>query len=159
MAERKVKGVILQRSWAQLHELLESGRLSRDVLEVQLEPVDLELVLLADATGSIDDDEIRFQRQGYAAALTHPQVLAAITDSLTGRIALTYVEWGDEFSQDVVVPWTVIVPPEVRSTNPPPAPPAPPGPRPTEPVKGRNSPAAPPPLPASGVGMRPELSP
>ncbi|TQV82133.1 DUF1194 domain-containing protein [Denitrobaculum tricleocarpae] len=74
----------------------------------QAEELDLELVLLADATGSIDDAEIRFQRQGYAAALTHPQVLEAITGSLTGRIALTYVEWGDEFSQDVVVPWTVI---------------------------------------------------
>jgi hypothetical protein len=72
------------------------------------EELDLELVLLADATGSIDEAEIRFQRQGYAAAITHPQVLAAITDSLTGRIALTYVEWGDEFSQEVVVPWTVI---------------------------------------------------
>jgi hypothetical protein len=68
------------------------------------EELDLELVLLADATGSIDEAEIRFQRQGYAAAITHPQVLAAITDSLTGRIALTYVEWGDEFSQEVVVP-------------------------------------------------------
>lgn len=74
----------------------------------QAEELDLELVLLADATGSIDDAEIRFQRQGYAAALTHPQVLEAITGSLTGRIALTYVEWGDASSQDVVVPWTVI---------------------------------------------------
>lgn len=74
----------------------------------QAEELDLELVLLADATGSIDDAEIRFQRQGYASALTHPQVLAAITDSLTGRIALTYVEWGDALSQDVVVPWTII---------------------------------------------------
>ena len=74
----------------------------------QAEELDLELVLLADATGSIDDAEIRFQRQGYAAALTHPQVLSAITNSLTGKIALTYVEWGDQFSQDVVVPWTVI---------------------------------------------------
>ena len=74
----------------------------------QAEELDLELVLLADATGSIDDAEIRFQRQGYAAALTHPDVLSAITNSLTGRIALTYVEWGDQYSQDVVVPWTVI---------------------------------------------------
>ncbi len=78
----------------------------------QAEELDLELVLLADATGSIDDAEIRFQRQGYAAALTHPQVLSAITNSLTGKIALTYVEWGDQFSQDVVVPWTVIDGPE-----------------------------------------------
>ena len=70
--------------------------------------VDLELVLLADSSGSIDDAEIRFQRQGYAQAIQHPQVLAAIGSGLLGRIAVTYVEWGDETSQDVVVPWTVI---------------------------------------------------
>ena len=32
----------------------------------------------------------------------------AITKGLTGRIALTYVEWGDETSQEIVVPWTII---------------------------------------------------
>ena len=41
------------------------------------ERVDLELVLLADGSRSIDDAEIRFQRQGYAAAFTHPEVLGA----------------------------------------------------------------------------------
>ncbi len=70
--------------------------------------VDLELVLLADASGSIDDAEIRFQRTGYADAITHPDVLNAITGGLTQKIAVTYVEWGDETSQEVVVPWTVI---------------------------------------------------
>lgn len=70
--------------------------------------VDLELVLLADASRSIDDAEIRFQRRHYAAALTHPDILAAITSGYRQRIAVTYVEWGDEDSQDVVVPWTVI---------------------------------------------------
>ncbi|HEX9789110.1 MAG TPA: DUF1194 domain-containing protein [Kiloniellales bacterium] len=72
------------------------------------ERVDLELVLLADASRSIDDGEIRFQRQGYAAAITHPDVLAAISYGYEQRIAVTYVEWGDEHSQEVVVPWTVI---------------------------------------------------
>jgi hypothetical protein len=72
------------------------------------EEVDLELVLLADASGSIDDAEIKFQRLGYAAAITHPQVLSAITHGFTQRIALTYVEWGDETSQEIVVPWTII---------------------------------------------------
>jgi len=72
------------------------------------EPVDLELVLLADASRSIDDGEIRLQREGYAAAITHPEVLAAIDGGYLRRIALTYVEWGDETSQEVVVPWTVI---------------------------------------------------
>ncbi|HUF55678.1 MAG TPA: DUF1194 domain-containing protein [Thermohalobaculum sp.] len=70
--------------------------------------VDLELVLLADATGSIDQAEIEFQRQGYAAAITHPNVVDAIRSTGLGRIAVTYVEWADAGSQDVVVPWTVI---------------------------------------------------
>ena len=72
------------------------------------EEVDLELVVLADASGSIDSAEIQFQRQGYANAITHPAVLAAIARGLRGRIALTYVEWGDETSQEVIAPWTVI---------------------------------------------------
>jgi hypothetical protein len=70
--------------------------------------VDLELVLLADATGSIDDAEIRFQREGYAQAITDPTVIAAIASTAYGRIALTYVEWGHAGSQHVVVDWTVI---------------------------------------------------
>jgi len=71
-------------------------------------PVDLELVLLADSTGSIDDREIFFQRQGYADAITDADILAAISLGPDQKIAVTYVEWGDEDSQEVVVPWTVI---------------------------------------------------
>ncbi len=70
--------------------------------------VDVELVLLADASRSIDRQEIMLQRRGYARALTHPDVLAAIREGFLGRIAITYVEWGDEAHQDVVVPWRVI---------------------------------------------------
>ncbi|MEL7171968.1 MAG: DUF1194 domain-containing protein [Pseudomonadota bacterium] len=70
--------------------------------------VSLELVLLADATGSIDDAEIRFQRQGYAEAITDPAVIDAIIHSGFGAIALTYVEWADALSQDTIVPWTRI---------------------------------------------------
>jgi Protein of unknown function (DUF1194) len=72
------------------------------------ETVDLELVLLADASGSIDPGEIRFQRQGYADAITSQDVLSAIADGLHAKIAVTYVEWANQYSQDVVVPWTVI---------------------------------------------------
>ena len=72
------------------------------------ERVDLELVLLADASGSIDDAEIHFQRQGYAAAITHPEILGAIAQGYDQRIAVTYVEWGGVSSQEVVVPWTII---------------------------------------------------
>ena len=70
--------------------------------------VDLELVLLVDASNSIDNRELQFQRQGYADALTHPDVLDAIGAGLLGRIAITFMEWADDDSQDVVVPWTII---------------------------------------------------
>jgi uncharacterized protein DUF1194 len=72
------------------------------------ETVDLELVLLADGSRSIDDAELRFQREGYAAAITSSEVLDAIVQGLEQRIAVTYVEWGDAPSQDIVVPWTVV---------------------------------------------------
>lgn len=73
------------------------------------EEVDLELVLLADASGSIDDAEIRFQRAGYAEAMRDPAVLSAIRDGgLLGKIAVTYVEWASATSQQVVVDWMII---------------------------------------------------
>ena len=78
-------------------------------LPVQAETkVDLELVLLADASGSIDSTELAFQRQGYADALVHPEVQRSISSGAYRRIALTYVEWGNDQWQDVVVPWTII---------------------------------------------------
>ncbi|MCC1493930.1 DUF1194 domain-containing protein [Cognatishimia sp. F0-27] len=64
---------------------------------------DLELVLLADASGSIDSREIALQREGYAQAMTDPEVLAAIRNTAYGSIAVTYVEWAA--NQAVVVDW------------------------------------------------------
>lgn len=72
------------------------------------QPVDLELVFLADSSGSIDAGESAFQRQGHASAITHPDVISAIRQGVLGRIAVTYVEWGNAANQDVVVPWMVI---------------------------------------------------
>ena len=70
--------------------------------------VDVELVFLADASNSIDDAEIKFQRSGYANAVTHLDVLNAISKGDLGKIAVTFIEWGDDYSQDVVVPWTIV---------------------------------------------------
>lgn len=73
------------------------------------EEVDLELVLLADASGSIDAGEIALQRQGYAEAMRDPEVLWAIRNGgALGRIVVTYVEWASLGSQDVVVDWMVV---------------------------------------------------
>jgi len=71
-------------------------------------PVDVELVLAVDVSRSMDRAELRLQRDGYVAALRDPDVMAAIESGLYGRIALTYVEWGGEAEQRVVIPWQVI---------------------------------------------------
>jgi hypothetical protein len=73
-----------------------------------VERVGLELVLLADGSSSINAEEIYFQRRGYAAAITHPDVLTAIRSSFRKKIAVTYIEWGKEDQQGVVVPWSII---------------------------------------------------
>ena len=75
-------------------------------LAAQQIETDLELVLLADASGSIDADELLFQRQSYATAITDPAVVSAIENTLYGSIAITYVEWAQ--TQATVVGWTVI---------------------------------------------------
>lgn len=76
------------------------------------EPVDLELVFAADGSGSIDDDELRLQRVGYAEALSDPKVLDAIASGYHQRIAVAYIEWGGPASQHTIVDWTVIAGPD-----------------------------------------------
>ena len=72
------------------------------------EPVDVELVLAVDVSLSMSPAELEIQRHGYAAALTHDNVLKAIADGANGKIAVTYVEWAGTTWQKVIVPWTVI---------------------------------------------------
>ncbi len=72
------------------------------------EPVDLELVLAVDVSGSMDDEEHALQRMGYISAIAHPQVVQVIQGGYTGRIAVTYVEWAGAGLQVVAVPWRVI---------------------------------------------------
>jgi len=76
--------------------------------QAQNRSVDLELVLAADGSGSIDDDELRLQREGYGQAMMHPRVLEAIQFGPRGRIAVAYVEWGAPDSQHTIVDWTFI---------------------------------------------------
>lgn len=72
------------------------------------EPVDLLLVLAADVSRSVDRTEFELQRQGYAAAIADPRVLAAISTGARARIAVTFVEWSGFGNQQVVVGWTTI---------------------------------------------------
>ena len=72
------------------------------------EPVDLELILAIDVSGSIDEDEAALQRQGYLRALVHPQVIQAISGGEKRKIGITYVEWAGYHYQRVVAEWAVI---------------------------------------------------
>jgi Protein of unknown function (DUF1194) len=75
---------------------------------LRAEPVDLELVFAADGSGSIDDDELRLQRKGWADALTSKDVLDGIRGGAVGAIAVAYMEWGGPQSQVLIVDWHVI---------------------------------------------------
>ncbi|WP_037459692.1 DUF1194 domain-containing protein [Skermanella stibiiresistens] len=71
-------------------------------------PVDLELVLAVDVSGSINDEDAALQRGGYARAVTDKRVIEAIQAGTLGRIAVTYVEWADDQLQRTVVDWRVV---------------------------------------------------
>ena len=70
--------------------------------------VDLEVILAADVSRSIDDGEFDLQRKGYAAALTDPRVLAAIRSRSGAAIGVCFIEWSGDEDQQVVVDWSEI---------------------------------------------------
>lgn len=72
------------------------------------ERVDLALVLAADVSRSVDQEEFQLQREGYAKAFTHPQVLNAIRAGANRAIAVTFIEWSGVGDQKVVADWAVI---------------------------------------------------
>jgi hypothetical protein len=82
--------------------------LAASVTAGRAEPVDLMLVLAADVSRSIDDEEFNLQRKGYAAAMTDPQVLRAISGGRHHAIAITFLEWSGASDQNVIVDWTVV---------------------------------------------------
>ncbi|MEO1089444.1 MAG: DUF1194 domain-containing protein [Pseudomonadota bacterium] len=71
-------------------------------------PVDLELVLAADVSLSMDLRELSLQRAGYVAAIQSPEVVAAIQSGYQGRIAVTFVEWAGVHLPPRPLPWHVI---------------------------------------------------
>lgn len=77
-------------------------------LRAQQTPVDIELAFVVDASGSIDAEETRLQRQGYADALKNPKVQSSITGGLTGGIAIAYIEFAADGCTRLSVPWTHI---------------------------------------------------
>jgi hypothetical protein len=74
----------------------------------QATPVDLELLLLADVSGSMTATEYNSQRDGYANAFSNAAIQAAIAAKPNG-IAVAYAQWSGATpvqEQSLVVPWT-----------------------------------------------------
>jgi hypothetical protein len=74
-------------------------------------PVDLELVLAVDGSASVSGGALAFQVRGHAAAMTAPEVVAAIGAGRVGAIAVTLVRYSDPASLGVIVPWMRIAGP------------------------------------------------
>ncbi len=72
------------------------------------ERVDLELVMVADVSRSIDEGEARLQRNGVAAAFLSADVIGAIRSGLLGRIAVAYIDYSSRPFNQVVVDWRII---------------------------------------------------
>jgi hypothetical protein len=72
------------------------------------EQTDLLLVLAMDVSRSMDKSKFLLQRQGYAAAISNPQVLNAIKSGPHQKIASCFVDWSGPFEQKLVIDWTII---------------------------------------------------
>jgi len=71
-------------------------------------PVDLELVLAVDVSGSVDFQEASLQREGYVKAIGSPEFAKAVAAGVLGRIAVTYIEWAGDGVQDTILGWHII---------------------------------------------------
>src|SRR3546814_2272537 len=76
--------------------------------EAAPQKVDLELCLAVDGSGSIQEDEFAFQRQAYAQAVSHPDVVGIMTSGFERSIAVALMEWGGPDSMHPIVDWTLI---------------------------------------------------
>jgi len=74
----------------------------------QTPSVDLALVVAVDASGSIDEDEFRLQKEGIVLAITSKDVLSAIQGGIARRIAVAYVEWGTPGAPQTPVGWMIV---------------------------------------------------
>ncbi|WP_425099630.1 DUF1194 domain-containing protein [Tropicibacter sp. S64] len=68
----------------------------------------LALLLAMDVSSSVDEGEYLLQRDGTAAALESPEVMAAILDGGGGSVALAVYEWSGRRQSTVVLDWTLL---------------------------------------------------
>jgi hypothetical protein len=72
------------------------------------EQVDLLLALAMDVSRSMEQPKFLLQREGYAAAITNPQVLDAIRSGAHQKIAICFIDWSGAGEQRQVIDWSII---------------------------------------------------
>jgi Protein of unknown function (DUF1194) len=71
-------------------------------------PVDLQLVLAVDCSGSVNQTRYEMQRRGYAEAFRTEDVQRAIRSGRRQAIAVCMTQWTGPSLQHVAVPWSRI---------------------------------------------------
>src|SRR5207237_10827460 len=72
------------------------------------EQVDLLLALAMDVSRSMEQPKFLLQREGYAAAITNPQVLEAIKSGPRQKIAICFIDWSGAGEQRLVIDWSLL---------------------------------------------------
>lgn len=75
---------------------------------VAIELVDVELQLLIDISGSVNNSEYQLQMQGYQAAFQSSSVQNAIINGDYGKAAVQLIMWSGENQQEIMIDWTLI---------------------------------------------------
>jgi len=68
------------------------------------------IVFLVDASGSMTQPELDIARRSHAEAMTSFEVLSAVADSASGRVAVAYLEYGD--APILKIDWMLVDGPE-----------------------------------------------
>src|ERR1043165_2307162 len=73
-----------------------------------IKQVDLKLVLATDVSGSIDNEELRLEREGTAEAFLDPNVIQAIQGGALGQIAVAMLDFSSPQFDKIVIDWHII---------------------------------------------------
>ncbi|GLX81340.1 DUF1194 domain-containing protein [Thalassotalea eurytherma] len=71
-------------------------------------PVDIELSLLVDISGSINNNEYDMQLQGYQSAFESDNLQNAIINGTEGKIAVQLIMWSGSSQQQVMIDWSLV---------------------------------------------------
>ena len=77
-------------------------------LSALAQTVDVQLIVAADVSLSVQGPLFLMERHGLSSALMEPETASAIKAGPHGSIAICFVEWANESQQKVIVDWTIL---------------------------------------------------